>query len=96
MFRFTIRDVLWLTVVAGLLISLAISNIGRIRATEECEREKTHLEQCLVDAARNWAKEKGETVAIDAGGYIIEATPSGQIRLLSKVIRQQDITPPKK
>lgn len=84
MTRFTIRDVLWLIVVVGCVLALLRLEAYNHQLIQGCERDKAQLERCLVKAARDWAKEKGESVTIDIGAHLIEATPSGSVKLLGK------------
>ncbi len=87
MFRFTIRDVLWLTVVVAMGLGWML-NASSTSSFSELENE---CHKRLVTAALEWAKEKGEPAYVDAGGHTIEAKPDGTVRLLSHV----DPKPPK-
>ena len=85
MFRFTIRDVLWLTVVVAVAIStwLAATNRAKkmVTAAEARELRQKHakgVEYHKFRAAfRNWAREKGESVFLDVNGEFWEARPDG-------------------
>ncbi len=63
MLRFTIRDVLWLTVVVALLLAW-LRALGRI---DDCVYATHHVENQLAIMASKWAVEKGEPVDFRKG-----------------------------
>jgi hypothetical protein len=52
MFRFTIRDVLWLTIVAALLVTAWMSNRGRLSA--EAENHKLRSTNAELAKRNEW------------------------------------------
>jgi hypothetical protein len=80
MFRFTIRDVLWLMVVVGMGLGWILT-AGAESKRHQREQEKSHRR--LLNTALEWAKEKGKPVLVNAGGHTIQAMPDGQYEFLS-------------
>jgi len=74
MFRFTIRDVLWLMVVVGMGVAWSFSGMPE---AERLRRENDDLEQRMIKLAKQWAKEKGEPILIDTGRHPMEIMPDG-------------------
>jgi hypothetical protein len=66
MFRFTIRDVLWLTVVVGLSLSLSTGYLAYRRQLAAWEEERFEWLHCVADASSQLAKASGEAVVIKA------------------------------
>jgi hypothetical protein len=71
MFRFTIRDVLWLTVAVGLACGWWIDRQWLIDITED------EIVQNATAIASSWAKEKGSAVKIETRRLRIEERPDG-------------------
>jgi hypothetical protein len=51
MFRFTIRDVLWLTVVVALAVAFCVERSQRVAATREVHKIRTEQAQAELQAA---------------------------------------------
>jgi hypothetical protein len=71
MFRFTIRDVLWLMVVVGLACGWCVNRQWLIDIAED------ELVQNTTAVASSWAKDKGSTVKVQTPRLTIEMRPDG-------------------
>jgi hypothetical protein len=60
MFRFTIRDVLWLTVVVGLAIALALNHFSWMRFHRESTKSLIKANRELSDVALEMERKYGK------------------------------------
>jgi len=81
MFRFTIRDLLWLMAVVGLGLALCCSGVPEM---ERLRNENNDLERRMMKLAQDWAKEKGKPVSIDTGRNVMEFRPDGTGTLFNR------------
>jgi len=73
MFRFAIRDVLWLTVVVALAVGLLKATSDRARLADESRRRSAA--QSLVDLSIGWKQRHAEEVAKRAAAATTAPTP---------------------
>jgi hypothetical protein len=78
--RFTIRDVLWLTVVVGLSVALATGYLAYRRRLAAWEEERLGWALCVWQLGPDRAKASGEELVIKAPGdwCVLTFDPSGK------------------
>ena len=85
MFRFTIRDVLWLTVVVGLGLGWASERAADSRRSAAWEQERLEWLNSAGKVASKLAKEKGEVIYVETPGPTLRAHPAdGYIEVLGR------------
>jgi hypothetical protein len=94
MFRFSIRDVLWLTVVVAVAVGWWIELRSATRAASllrkseqanrDIEKYAGYLFEKLAETAIALAKEKGEDVYVDGDSVGLVASPGGTFTQVQK------------
>jgi len=72
MFRFTIRDVLWLMVVVGLATALAATRLQFVSMQQEIDHQRERLlyaDVAIMDLAEGWKKDRPDRIEFD-GDFI--------------------------
>ena len=87
MFRFTIRDVVLLTVVVGLALGWAVDHVQIARRLE-----RAHGWRMVAGTAEEFLRREGWKVECD--GWLLSITKRGEIQTLSLVDWEPSFPPP--